>query len=122
MDAVVEVAVGADVKVDMGVESEVIVEVGVEVELERGMGAGLGTDCSVSEMAAETVEATISSICPVSIVGAEMGAVAVGSPGITQAAIIAKNSRAMKMIRLLFMVFSLIDEIKKPPGYYSREA
>jgi hypothetical protein len=105
VDAAVGVSVGIDVKVDVGVESEVIVEVGVEVELERGMGAGLGTDCSVSAMAAETVEATISSICPVSIVGAEVGAGAVGSPGTTQATITAKNIRAMNIIRLLFMFF-----------------
>jgi hypothetical protein len=58
-------------------------------------------------MAAETVPATIVSIGPVSTVGAKTGAEAVGSPGTTQAAMVARNIRAMKNVRLLFMVFFL---------------
>jgi hypothetical protein len=69
------------------------------------VGAGLGTDCSVSAMAAETVPATIVLIAPVSTVGA--GVEMVESPGMTQAVMVAKNIRAMKNVRLLFMVFFL---------------
>jgi hypothetical protein len=50
---------------------------------------------------------------PVSTVGAKTGVEAVGSPGTTQAVIVAKNIRAMKNVRLLFIFSSLIYEIKK---------
>jgi hypothetical protein len=100
----------------------VIVDSGVEVEMETGIGVGLDTDCSVWTIATETVSATIASIWAGSTVAAGMGVEAVWSPGTTQATMVAKNIRAMKIIHLLFMVFSLIVEIKKPPGYYSREA
>jgi hypothetical protein len=58
-------------------------------------------------MAAETVPATIVVMRLVSTVGAKTGAEAVGSPGTTQAVIVAKNIRAMKNVRLLFTVFFL---------------
>jgi hypothetical protein len=87
------------VSVGAGVDVEVAVVVGVTVTV--------GFACAVCVMAAETVSATIVSMGPVSTVGAKMGAEAVGNPGTTQAVIVAKNIRAMKNFRLLFMIFLL---------------
>jgi hypothetical protein len=92
------------------------------VAVAADVGVAVGCANAVCVMAAETVPATIVSMGPVSTVGAKTGAEAVGSPGTTQAVMTAKNIRATKIVRLLFMVFSSIYEIKKPHGYYSREA
>jgi len=53
-----------------------------------------------------------------------MGADAVGSPGTTQAVIVAKNIRAMKNVRLLFMVFFLYFEMfmRRPTGLFQKQA
>jgi hypothetical protein len=69
--------------------------------------------CSVCARAAETVPATFVSIDPVSIVEAKMGVGGVDeSPGRTQA-MVTKNIREMKNVRVLFMTSSLTCEIKK---------
>ena len=93
-----------------------IVGVGVEV------GRRVGRAFSVCVMAAETVLATMVSNRPGLTNGAGAGVEALGSPGITQAAIAPKRVSTKKNKRLRFMVLSLVHEIKKPPGYYSREA
>jgi hypothetical protein len=66
-------------------------------------------------MAAETVPAIIVFRRSVSTVGARIGVEAVGSPGTAQATIVAKNIRAMKNVRLLFMVFFLCYKLLNVP-------
>jgi len=91
--------------------SELAVEIvsGMDVALAVGavvaVGSNVGRACSVCKMAAETVPATMVSTRLESAVGANTGAEAVGSPGSTQAVIVAKKIIAMKNVRLLFMVF-----------------
>jgi len=103
--------------VDSGVvDSGVAFDAGVKV----GDGVG-GIDCLVCSMAAETVSATMTSK-RWSAVGVGAGADAAGSPGAAHANRVAKKIRAMKKIRLLFIIFSFSVEMKKPLGYYSREA
>jgi hypothetical protein len=99
--------VGAAVKLAVEVTVNVGgtgVELGEVVDVGSGVFVNVGCACSVCAMAAETVSATIVAICPVSTSGAAAGADAVGSPGTTQAVIVAKNIRAMKNVRLVFMV------------------
>jgi hypothetical protein len=91
------------VSVGASVAAEVAVNVAAEVEVKTAVAVGFGADCSVSAIAAETVPATIVAIRPVSTVGAGCGVDAVESPGTAQATLIAKNIRAMKIVRLLFM-------------------
>jgi hypothetical protein len=91
------------VGVSVGTDVEGWVAVAADVDVAAGCA------CSVCAMAAETVSATIVSMRLVSTVGAKTGAEAVGSPGTTQAAMITKNISAVKNVRLLFMVSSLID-------------
>jgi hypothetical protein len=119
----VGVAVTVGVAVAVGVDVTMGMEVNVAVTITMEAGAGLGMDCWVWAMAAETVPATIVSMTPASNVSVGRGAEAVGSPGTTQARMIAKKIGAMKKFRLLFIVFLLEEwNKKKPPGYYSREA
>jgi hypothetical protein len=73
------------------------------VAVETAVAVGFGAACSVSAIAAETVPATIVATRPVSTVGAARGVEAVENPGMAQAAIVAKNIRAMKIVRRLFM-------------------
>jgi hypothetical protein len=115
----VEVGVEVKVKVDVGVDMDVAVEaevgVGVAVIMITEAVAGPGMDCSVWAMAAETVPATIVSMAPVSTVSVGRGVdvADVGSPGITQARMIAKKIGAMKKNRPLFIVFLLEEWNKK---------
>ncbi len=97
--------------------------VAVEVGWEVGMRVGVGCDCSVSAMAATTVSATMVSRRPGSVVGAKRGgAVGVESPGMTQAVTVTRRISAKKDVFLWVMDSFLFAKIKKPPGYYSREA
>jgi hypothetical protein len=102
----VEVKVEVDVGVDMAVAVEAEVGVGVAVIMITEAVAGPGMDCSVWAMAAETVPATLVSMTPVSTVSVGMGVnvAEVGSPGTTQARIIAKKNGAMKKVHILFIV------------------
>jgi hypothetical protein len=77
----------------------------VNVKVAAGIGVEIGCACPVCATTAETVPATIIAIRPVSTVSVGRGVDAVGSPGTTQAVIAAKNIRAIKNVRLLFMFF-----------------
>ena len=119
----VEVAVNVDVTVAVGMDVAVGVEAADAVTMTTGDGAGLGMDCWVCAMAAETVPATIVSMASVSAVSVGRGAEEVGSPGTTQARMIARKIGAMKKDPSDYSSSSsLRSGIKKPPGYYSREA
>jgi len=110
-DGLVGSGVGVAVGTDVGVETGVEVNVAVTTTTEAG--AGLGMDCWVWAMAAETVPATIVSMAPASTVSVGRGVEAAGSPGTTQARMIAKKIGAMKKVRLLFIVFLLEEWNKK---------
>jgi hypothetical protein len=105
------VETGVKVVVDVEVTVDVNVAVAVAVAVDALVAVGLGLDCSVCAMAAETVPATCVSTCPVSTVRVGSGAEAVGSPGTTQAVIVAKKIRAIKKVFLLFMVIILYFEM-----------
>lgn len=105
------VRVGVEVEVDCTVAVSPDVDVAVNVAAKAVVGVRLGTACSVCAIAAETVPATIVSICPVSTVRVGRGTEEVESPGITQAGITARKMRAIKNVRLFFM-FCFLNAMK----------
>lgn len=71
--AAVDADVGVNVDVIVDVAVTVAVAVGMEVDVDVGIGVEVGRACSVCAMAAETVPATMVSICPVSTVSVGWG-------------------------------------------------